>query len=82
MIHSAQLRSEHSAAKAEEAVRAREDLLAIVAHDLKNPLNAIQLNVKFAERSEAAQTSPAAARRSREHLQYRLANAEADFGSP
>lgn len=65
IIHSAQLRAEHSAQEAEDAVQAREDLLAIVAHDLKNPLNAIQLNVQVAERSDAAQASPASARVSR-----------------
>ena len=35
--------------RAEEASRAREDLLAIVAHDMRNPLSAIQLGTRLLE---------------------------------
>jgi signal transduction histidine kinase len=40
-------------ATAEDAARAREDLLAVVAHDLRNPLGAVQLKAVLAGRKLA-----------------------------
>ncbi len=37
--------------EAEQASRAREDLLAIVAHDMRNPLSAIQLGTRLLEKA-------------------------------
>ena len=50
-----QLRRSHALAQsakaeAEQASRAREDLLAIVSHDLRNPLSAIRLNAGLLKR--------------------------------
>lgn len=42
----AEARSEHARAVAEDAARAREDLLAVVAHDLRNPLVVIQFRAQ------------------------------------
>src|SRR5690606_24874206 len=39
---------------AEDAARAREDLLAVVAHDLRNPLGAVQLKAALLRRKLAA----------------------------
>jgi signal transduction histidine kinase len=39
---------------AERAVRARDEVLAVVSHDLKNPLQAIDLNAELLERSAGA----------------------------
>src|SRR5690606_12136957 len=36
--------------EAEAAVRAREELISVVSHDLKNPLNAIVINAQLIER--------------------------------
>jgi signal transduction histidine kinase len=52
----AQLRK--AKAKAEQASRAREDLLAIVAHDMRNPLSAIQLGARLMEINSAGHSDP------------------------
>src|SRR5215467_85289 len=44
---------------AEQASRAREDLLAIVSHDMRNPLSTIQMATAFVEKSSAGQDSSA-----------------------
>lgn len=36
--------------EAERAIEAREDLMAVVSHDLKNPLNSIQMNAQLLKR--------------------------------
>jgi signal transduction histidine kinase len=41
--------------EAEQAARAREDLLAIVAHDMRNPLSAIQLGTRLLEKTGTGQ---------------------------
>jgi signal transduction histidine kinase len=52
----AQLRK--AKAQAEQASRAREDLLAIVAHDMRNPLNTIQLSTRLIEKDSADRRPP------------------------
>jgi PAS domain S-box-containing protein len=39
-------------ARLQEAVKAREEILAVVSHDLKNPISAIQLSASLAQRLE------------------------------
>lgn len=46
--------------RAESAVRTRDDLVAIVSHDLKNPLNVIQMSAQIA-RSQLSEDDKAAA---------------------
>jgi len=48
--------------EAQRAVRARDDLLAIVSHDLRNPLNAIALSAKALQSRLAEVADPAAIR--------------------
>jgi signal transduction histidine kinase len=43
--------------QAQRAVRLRDDVLAIVSHDLKNPLSVVDLAVRLLKRREAAQAA-------------------------
>ncbi|WPB79368.1 PAS domain S-box protein [Archangium violaceum] len=49
--------------QAQEAVRVREDVVAIVSHDLRNPLNAISLSATLLEREAVNERTTRAARR-------------------
>ncbi|MFE8601732.1 PAS domain S-box protein [Archangium violaceum] len=49
--------------QAQEAVRVREDVVAIVSHDLRNPLNAISLSATLLERDAVNERTTRAARR-------------------
>ena len=49
--------------QAQEAVRAREDTLAIVSHDLRNPLNAVRIAASIVQQVGAARARPEAASR-------------------
>ena len=44
--------------EAQEAIRVREDVVAIVSHDLRNPLNAISLSATLLEREDAERAHP------------------------
>jgi signal transduction histidine kinase len=54
--------------KALEAVRAREDVIAIVSHDLKNPLSTIQLGAELLLRSSTVATAETPIRKSVENI--------------
>ncbi|WP_052517861.1 PAS domain S-box protein [Archangium violaceum] len=49
--------------QAQEAVRVREDVVAIVSHDLRNPLNAISLSATLLEREAVNERTTRTARR-------------------
>jgi chemotaxis family two-component system sensor kinase Cph1 len=51
---------EQQIARAEEAVRARDDLVAVVSHDLKNPVNVILLAIRLL-RTQLHEPAPGAA---------------------
>ena len=46
--------TERARAEAEQAVRAREDILAIVSHDLRNPLAAVMMKARMIARMSAS----------------------------
>jgi signal transduction histidine kinase len=49
--------------QAQRAVRAREEIVAVVSHDLKSPLSTIMMNSGLLERSAPANENPQVARR-------------------
>jgi signal transduction histidine kinase len=49
-LHRAYTLAHDSKAEAERASKSREDLIAVVSHDLRNPLSAIKLNANLLER--------------------------------
>ncbi|HEY8550654.1 MAG TPA: ATP-binding protein [Vicinamibacterales bacterium] len=53
---------ERQVERAQRAVRARDDLVAIVSHDLKNPLNVIQMQSVLLRKSAAAEDDERASR--------------------
>ncbi len=55
-------------ASSQEAIRSREEVLAVVSHDLRNPLNALKLTAQQLERATDAQLSPARVRRLAERM--------------
>lgn len=58
-LHHRQLTQERSSREqAEVLMRAKDDFLAMVSHELKNPLNMIQLKAETLLRSKEAQESP------------------------
>jgi signal transduction histidine kinase len=60
--------AEEARLDAERSARAREDLLAVVSHDLKNPLTAIQMNAQILIKHAAALDTRDLVRRSGENI--------------
>lgn len=59
-------------AQAEQARRAREDLLAVVSHDLRNPLSAVELQAQLLERTDGdrVRAQAGAIRRAAERMRH------------
>lgn len=69
-------RNERAAqARAEQATRVREQVLAVVSHDMKNPLSAIDLNHQLIERMLATPVAPAALAERDRQIRIRLERA-------
>jgi PAS domain S-box-containing protein len=49
--------------RAQDAVRAREDMLAIVSHDLRNPIHSVRIAASIVEKAAAGRARPDAASR-------------------
>ncbi len=58
--------------KTQQAVRAREDVLHVVAHDLRNPLNAVQLQASTLVRRKAEDERRVNARRAVDAIKHSL----------
>jgi signal transduction histidine kinase len=61
-IRNAQREAELLRQRAEDAVQSRDDLLAVVTHDLRNPLSAVQLNTAVIRRNQPGGLTQASAK--------------------
>jgi signal transduction histidine kinase len=64
---------ERQVARGERAVRARDEVLAVVSHDLRNPLSVIDLQAKVLLHSSAALGGPSSLREGAERTQRAVA---------
>jgi light-regulated signal transduction histidine kinase (bacteriophytochrome) len=64
---------ERQVARGQRAVRARDDVLAVVSHDLRNPLSVIDLQAKVLLHSSAANGGPSSLREGAERTQRAVA---------
>ncbi len=67
---SARRRAEEERARAEQALRIREDFIGVVAHDLRNPLHAIAISAELALRDLSADESQPRARRAAANIAH------------